>query len=514
MYLTQLLHGQFQQHPESKMTVYAGKERSVREVVERVSRFAGVLRSLGVARGDRVGILALNSDVFHEYLLAVPWADAVVAPVNTRWSSAEIIYSLRDAQVNILVVDDAFANLVPILQAEYPDLATIIFCGSGDAPAHSLDYEQLIRSTEPVDDARRGDDEMYGIFYTGGTTGEPKGVMLSHANILISAMGTLATAEAINQDGMLMLVAPMFHLAAIAHWSMSLMKSSTLLFVPTFDPAAVVKLIDTYQVSDALLVPTMLQFLVAEATASGSELRSFTRLMYGASPMPPVLLDRIRAAFPQLKLLQAFGMTELSPVATVLDDKAHQNSEARYSCGRAPAHCEVRIVGWDDADLPLGEVGEVVCRGGNVMLGYWNKPEITADALRNGWMHAGDLGYLTSEGYLFVVDRLKDMIISGAENIYSIEVENALAKHPAVVMAAVVGAPDEKWGESVHAAVVLREGATVTEEELVASCRELIAGYKVPRSIELVTALPISAAGKILKRDIREMRRNHAAGLG
>ncbi|MBQ1445544.1 MAG: long-chain-fatty-acid--CoA ligase [Renibacterium sp.] len=507
MYLTQLLHRQFQQHPDAPMTIDSGHERSVRQVLDRVARCAGALRSLGVASGDRVGMLALNSEVYHEYLLAVPWADAVVAPVNTRWSPAEIIYSLRDAQIRVLLVDAAFAPMVPALRQGYPELDTVIFCSSGEAPEGALDYETLLLEADPIEDARRGGADIFGIFYTGGTTGEPKGVMLSHANILISTMGTLASTEAVSDGGKAMIVAPMFHMAAVAHWTMCLMKSSTLLFVPAFEPTAVVELIDEHQVSDALLVPTMLQYVVAAAAATGRGLPSFRRLLYGASPMPPALLDRAREAFPGLKLVQAFGMTELSPVATLLDDQDHGDPEIRYSCGKAPVNCEVRVVGWEGEELPSGEVGEIVCRGGNVMLGYWNKPEATAEALRDGWMHTGDLGYLTPHGYLFVVDRLKDMIISGGENIYSVEVENALSKHPAVAMAAVVGVPDEKWVETVHAAVVLRPGASVTAEELLASCRELIAGYKLPRSIEFRTELPVSGAGKILKREIRAQYR-------
>lgn len=503
VYLTQLLHRQSQQRPDSIMTVSDGRQRTVREVIERVARFAGALQSLGVARGDRVGILALNSDTFHEYLFAVPWADAVVAPVNTRWSAAEIIYSLRDAQINVLLVDDVFWPMVSELRAGYPELATIIFCGTSEAPGETLRYEQLLLENQPIPDARRGDEETFGIFYTGGTTGEPKGVMLSHTNILVSAMGSLASTEAVTQAGTSMVVAPMFHMAAIAHWTMSLLKDSTLLLVPAFDPQQVVQLIDQHRVTDALLVSTMLQHVVAAAMAAASELPSFARLLYGASPMPPALLDRVRQAFPQLKLTQAFGMTELSPVATLLADRDHDNPEVKNSCGRAPVNCEIRVVDWEGNDAPSGTIGEVVCRGSNVMLGYWNKPEVTAEALRDGWMHTGDLGYLTKDGFLFVVDRLKDMIISGGENIYSVEVENALSRHPAVAMAAVVGIPDQKWGESVHAAVVLRPGATVSTAELIAHCRELIAGYKVPRSIEFLTELPISGAGKILKREIR-----------
>ncbi|AJT43017.1 fatty-acid--CoA ligase [Psychromicrobium lacuslunae] len=503
MYLTQLLHRQAQQRPDSVMTISAGVERTVREVADRVARFAGALQSLGVVEGDRVGMLALNSDIYHEYLLAVPWAGAVVAPVNTRWSAKEMIYSLQDAQIKVLLVDDAFAAMVPELRQGYPELSAIIYCGEAEPPPGTPRYQDLLQQHEPVPDARRGDEQVFGIFYTGGTTGEPKGVMLSHNNILVSAMGSLASTEAVSEAGTSMVVAPMFHMAAIAHWTMSLLKNSTLLLVPAFEPAKVVKLIDEHQVTDALLVPTMLQHLVAAAVAAQSKLSSFTRLLYGASPMPPVLLERIRDTFPGLKLTQAFGMTELSPVATLLADQDHAKAEVKNSCGRAPVNCEIRVVDWQGQDAAPGEIGEVICRGSNVMLGYWNKPEVTADAIRDGWMHTGDLGYLTQDGYLFVVDRLKDMIISGGENIYSVEVENALSQHPAVAMVAVIGLPDQQWGERVHAAVVLRAGATVSAEELIASCRKLIAGYKIPRSIDFLAELPISGAGKILKREIR-----------
>jgi acyl-CoA synthetase (AMP-forming)/AMP-acid ligase II len=233
------------------------------------------------------------------------------------------------------------------------------------------------------------------------------------------------------------------------------------------------------------------------------DLTSVRRVIYAASPMSKGVLDRAMKALPNAQFTQLYGMTELSPVATVLTPADHENPVRCRSAGRAAPHAEVRVVGPDDTALPRGQVGEIVVRGAHVMLGYWNRPAETAEALRGGWMHTGDGGYMDEAGYVYLADRIKDMIITGGENVYSIEVENVLCQHPAIATAAVIGVPDNTWGERVHAVVVPAAGQMVTLDELAAFCKEQIAGYKTPRSLELVEALPLSAAGKVLKRELR-----------
>nr|WP_296766670.1 long-chain-fatty-acid--CoA ligase [Rhodococcus sp. (in: high G+C Gram-positive bacteria)] len=504
MLITQSLIQTAQAAPGHTVTVYRDRSRTAAEVADRVARFAGALRGLGAEAGDRIGILALNSDRYHEFLYATPWAGCVVTPVNVRWSAAEIAYSLVDSNTDILLVDDAFASLVPELRALSPTLSSVIFIGENDTPAGMLDYEELIRDADPVEDARRGGDDLYGIFYTGGTTGTPKGVMLSHRACLTSAMGSLVTTDILNRGGVLLHAAPMFHLADLAAWSIGCLTRSTHVMVPSFTPDGVVDAIARHSVTDALLVPTMIQLLVDSPGAKNADLSSLTRIMYGASPISEALLARARELFPDVRLTQAYGMTELAPVATLLTADDHDDPRLRRSCGRAAAQSEVRIIGIDDAELPRGEVGEIVVRGDHVMTGYWNKPTETAAALHGGWMHTGDAGYMDDDGYVFVADRLKDMVITGGENVYSIEVENVLAKHPAVAQVAVIGVPDADWGERVHAVVVLVPGTSVTESELRDFCRAYIANYKLPRSAVFVDSLPISGAGKILKRTLRD----------
>ncbi len=247
----------------------------------------------------------------------------------------------------------------------------------------------------------------------------------------------------------------------------------------------------------------MIQMVVDDPAVGDYDLSSLLHLIYGASPISEALLERARKVFPAVGFTQAYGMTELSPVATLLTPADHDDPALRRSAGRAAPHVEVRIVDPDGREVPRGEVGEVVVRGDNVMLGYWNRPDDTAAAVRDGWMHTGDGGRMDDNGYVFIVDRIKDMIITGGENVYSAEVENALAKHPAIAAVAVIGVPDPDWGERVHAVVVLLPGQNVTEEQLRAHCKTLIAGYKAPRSVDFVDAMPMSGAGKILKRELR-----------
>ncbi|MFI7000091.1 long-chain-fatty-acid--CoA ligase [Nocardia sp. NPDC050175] len=505
MEITTSLHRLRQTDPGKAHTIFGDRVRTVAESTDRIARFAGALHALGVAAGDRVGIIALNSDRYHEYLLAVPWAGAVVNPVNIRWNPAEIVYSLRESETRVLLVDDAFAAILPALRARWNGLTQVIFCGDGELPEDTVSYEQLILDTDPVEDARRGGSDLYGLFYTGGTTGHPKGVMLSHDNMMVSAMGAMATIGGSTDGVRLLHAAPMFHIADMAAWGMGMLSGATHVMVPAFTPAGVLDAIGRHAITDTLLVPTMIQMLVDAPAAIDADLSSVRRVLYGASPISQAVLDRARKALHGAGFVQVYGMTELAPIATVLSPADHENPELRRAAGRPAAHAEIRVVDPDGNEVARGAVGEVIVRGGNVMRGYWNRPADTAEAVRDGWMHTGDGGYMDERGYVFIVDRIKDMIVTGGENVYSAEVENALAKHHSVAACAVIGIPDEKWGELVHAVVVLRPDQQVAPDELTAFCRNHIANYKVPRSVAFVDELPLSGAGKILKRELRNL---------
>ncbi|MBX3642195.1 MAG: long-chain-fatty-acid--CoA ligase [Rubrivivax sp.] len=508
MYLTQSLHRSVQQHPERPAIRAGALVRSYRELAERVARLAGALQTLGMQPGDRVAMLALNSERYMEYQFAVPWGGGALNPCNIRWSAAEILYSLDDCASTILLVDDTFKAMAEGFRGEAKTLREIVYCGSGDTPAGMHDYEALIATSAPVPDAARRGDDLAGVFYTGGTTGFPKGVMLSHTNLCSSALALHSEGTA-PAGSCYLHAAPMFHLAdmgiAAAHW----IEGSTHSVLPAFNPEAVLQAIERDRVTHVLLVPTMIQMLVDHpAMKQGRDLSSLRSVIYGASPISEAVLDRAMAALPGVEFVQAYGMTELSPLATLLPPFFHTPEGRKLgklrAAGRASYCTEVKIVDLDDREVPRGTVGEVVVRGPNVMLGYWNKPEQSAEALRGGWMHTGDGAYMDDDGFIFVVDRMKDMIISGGENVYSAEVENIVAQHPAVAACAVIGIPSEQWGETVHVIVVLKPGADATAESLIGHCKQLIAHYKCPRSVDFVAQLPLSGAGKVLKSVLRE----------
>lgn len=508
MYLTQSLHRAVQQHPDRTAVIFGTRKRSFSELQKRVATLAGVLQKLGMQEGDRVAMLALNSDRYLEYQMAVPWGGGALNPCNIRWSAAEIAYSLNDSGSSILLVDDMFVPMVAQLRQDAGVLREVVYCGDGAVPEGMLGYEALMEQTDPVADSVRRGEDLAGIFYTGGTTGFPKGVMLSHTNMCSSGLAVRAAGLA-TAGGIYLHAAPMFHLAdmgvAMPHW----FEGNTHVIVPAFNPELVLDTLERHRVTHALFVPTMIQMMVDHpAMQKPRDLSALKLITYGASPISEAVLDRAMAALPGVDFAQAYGMTELSPLATINPPYFH-TAEGRKqgklrAAGRAGFCVELRIVDGNGQEVPRGTVGEIVVRGPNVMQGYWNKPEQTAQALRNGWMHTGDGAYMDEDGFVFIADRLKDMIITGGENVYSAEVENALAQHPAVAACAVIGIPDAHWGETVHAVVVPKPGSSATADELIAHSKGLIAHYKCPRSVEFRDTLPLSGAGKVLKTKLRE----------
>ena len=501
--LTQGLHRSLQQASGAVATVSGDRRQTFAPLGAPVARLAGALRSAGMAAGDRVGMLALNSDRYLEYYLATMWGGGVVNPCNMRWSPVEIAASLDDCETRILIVDDEFIPMLPELRRRSRCLTTVIHAGEGTPPSATLSYEALLAGAEPIEDANRQGGDTAGIFYTGGTTGTPKGVMLSHGNIFASSL-SLAAAVGNAAGSVCLHGAPMFHMADTMVTFSQVIRGGAHVMIPRFAPEAALRALQDEGVTITLLVPLMIQMLADHPAQHTFDCSRLATMLYGASPMSEPVLRRAMAAFPQAEFVHAYGMTELSPLATLLPFAEHLREGRLRSAGRAVACTEVRIVGPDGREVPRGTVGEVAVRGPNVMQGYWNRPELTAAAVHDGWMRTGDGAYMDEDGFIYVVDRLKDVIVTGGENVYSGEVENALMQHPSVAMCAVIAVPDAHWGERVHAVIVPKEGADPSEEAIVAHCQSLIARYKCPRSLEWRDSLPISGAGKILKAALRE----------
>jgi acyl-CoA synthetase (AMP-forming)/AMP-acid ligase II len=503
MYLTQSLHHAVLRDPDLPMTVFDERTRTAHQSRDRVARLAGALRVLGVREGDRVAMLSPNSDRYHEFFFAVWWLGAVAIPVNTRWSTAEVAYSLQDSGARVLIVEGSFAAKVPELEGRCSDLRSVVHCSDAASPAGPLDYEELIADAAPVEDVRRGGDTSALLLYTGGTTGTPKGVMVSHRNMMTNSLGSQVSQRGSTPGGVNLIIAPLFHTGGISGWNRQNLVGGTHVFMPAFTPLAFLEAVDRYRVTTVALIPTMIQMVCEYPDVAKYDLSCVSSLSYGGSSIPVAALHRAMEVFPNARLSQAYGMTEAG-VITSLGHEDHVKRGPRLASGGRPIlHADVQIVGPDGAERPAGEIGEIVTRGDHVMLGYWNKPKETAETLRDGWLHTGDAGYMDERGYVYIVDRIKDMIVTGGENVYSAEVENALAAHPSVAMCAVIGVPDERWGERVHAVVTLRPGTTATEAELRAHVKARIAGYKAPKSVEITDRLPVSAAGKILKRELR-----------
>jgi long-chain acyl-CoA synthetase len=462
-------------------------ELTYAETWDRCRRLAGGLRSLGVEDGDRVAVVGPNCHRYLELYQAVPGAGMTIVPLNARHSEAELRYALEDSGTKVL-----FAG--PGVAAPSGAVEHVIDMGDG--------YEELLAAAEPADIPELPPDTLAGLFYTGGTTGASKGVMLTHRNLIANALHFQAIWR-FGPDMRWLVVAPLFHAAGSVAVLATVWNAGEQVVVPAFEPGAVLDTVERHGVTETLVVPTMLAAMSEEQLARPRDVSSLRGVSHGGSPIATETLRRAHAAFPDAALLHLYGATETAPIATVLQGEQDLlDAPQARSCGQPAVGVEVVVLAPDGTPAETGVVGEVAIRGENVMLGYWNKPDETAAALVDGWYRSGDLGYLDENAHLYLVDRAKDMIVTGGENVYCTEVEEALYRHPAVLEAAVFGIPDERWGEAVHAVVVPRD--EVAEDDLLSHCRELIAGYKVPKRVELRSEpLPKSGAGKILKRELR-----------
>lgn len=508
MYLTQALKRTIQIEGRSLATQCAGRTRTWDECGERVAKFAGALRQLGVTDGQRVAILALNSDRYFEYFYAVPWAGGVFVPINIRLAPPEVAFWLNDSGTEVLLIDDNFLHVLDALDGKLETVRDIVYIGDGPVPDGLHAYEAILDAAEPVPDALRCGEDLAGLFYTGGTTGRSKGVMLSHTNLICNSYNVIGGMQF--KPGIRWLhAAPMFHIAdGLAVFGVTMVTGSHI-FIPGFTPEDSLRTIEDHRVSHSLFVPTMMNALVNHPDINDYDLSSLESVAYGASPMPEAVIRRAMEVIPDCGFTHAYGQTECAPLSTHNGPENHvfegPNAGMFKSVGRAALGVEIEICDEDGNELPRGEVGEVCVRGPNVMMGYWNRPDLTAEAIRDGWMRSGDGGCMDEDGYVYIVDRMKDMIITGGENVYSAEVEDTLHQIPAVVEAAVIGVPDEDWGERVHAIVRLRDGDEMDATAIITHCREQIASFKCPKAVTFRDEpLPLSGAGKILKTELRK----------
>lgn len=496
--------------PDETAVIDGDVTYTYRRLAERVAGLGGGLRALGVGVGDVVGVLALNGHRHLEYWLGVPAVGAVLNDLNFRLGEDELAFIIEDCRTGVLAVDDAFLDLARRLRERCPSLHTLVHLGSGSAPEGTTSHDELV-GHDPATPADLDPGALAGIFYTGGTTGTPKGVMLSHRNLIANAKHVLLAVRHTPSDRYLH-AGPMFHLADGSQTYALTWIGGTHVFLPSFDADAVGRTIERDRVTYTLLVPSMINMFVNHAATADRDLSSLRLLIYGASPMPSEL-QRSAMAMLECDFTQLYGMTEASPLLTQTTAEDHRlgaTGEQPFarrlaSAGAAMIGIQVEIHDDDGSPADVDAVGEIWARGPNIMMGYLNRPEETKAVLDDqGWYHTGDAGRMDEHGYVYIVDRVKDMIISGGENVYSAEVENVLYTHPDVLEAAVIGVPDEQWGERVHAVIVPRPDREPTAEEIIAHCRGKLGGFKIPRGVDFRSdPLPKSGAGKTLKRDIR-----------
>ena len=467
-------------HTEKLALVCDGNERSLREFFERCHRVGSILNELGVAAGERVAIWAANSDIYTELYAAIPSHGRSILPLNTRWSFSELAYAIEDGGAKLLITDRDPGSLIH----------------SVDHVLSIADYELMVDRAEPLPFADVNEDDLAGLFYTGGTTGKSKGVMLSHRNIVSNALHSQFTMPLVGHDRYL-LAAPMFHAAGTLSVLQCLSLGVTQIILPAFSPEVCLDLIESELCTATILVPTMIAAMTEAQTLNPRSLNSMRLLAHAASPITTEVLKRACEQFPNAEFIHVYGATETTVVTALRSEHLLIETSLGKSVGRASLGVSVMI------DGEPGQPGEVLVKGPNVTSSYWNKPEQTSESIRNGWYRTGDIGYLNDDGYLFLVDRAKDMIISGGENIYCSEVEEIIYQNSKVLEATVFGIPHPHWGEQVHATVVARDNS-LTENELIDFCRMYLSGYKLPRSVAFQeNELPKSGPGKVLKRELR-----------
>ncbi len=508
-----------------KALIYKDRAYTWEELNEAANSLTHAVQDMGMKKDDKIALLLYNSDAIVLCYYGITKV-APVVPINFMLNKKEIAFIINDSESRILFISNSLLYMIDYLKAECPKIEKIIVYdqdGSG-VPSKFINFDDLSQNyskEEPIPSEPISSRDMAMIQYTGGTTGLPKGVMLSHFSLLHNGLCAWShnyhNMDVPDEKLRVLVALPFFHTgASVSAWQAA--QSGYTIVVQ--DRFVIKEFLETLVNEECIgfgLVPTMLQMMLNSEELKEKKYRDYLPnvriIMYGASPIAPSILRQVIKTFSNANLFQVYGCTEFSPIMTMLLAEDHRqamegNDYLLLSAGRAIISTDVRIVDLDGKDVKLGEIGEIIGKGEGVMMGYWNLPEKTQATIRDGWLRTGDMGYMDEEGYIYVVDRSKDMIVSGGENIYTKEVEDAIYSHPAVLECAVIGIPDDQWGEAVHAVVVLKKeykkGKDITEEELIAHVKDQIARYKAPKSIKFKRSLPKSAQGKILKKDLRK----------
>ncbi len=476
-----------------------GEDHSSFELLERRTRQAiAVLDAMGVEKGDRVAWLGKNAKLYFELFFACGRMGAVMVPIGWRLAPPEVRYILADTGAKVVFV------------GEECEWAAAQACeGMPGAPSilSAAEAERRIAAAAPARFAPAGPDDAVLQLYTSGTTGNPKGAVLSNANLFALRVPAGMAGEPWSKwepDEAILVAMPCAHIGGTGLGIMALAGGVRAIVQPEFTPEGVLTAFEQ-GVTRMFIVPAALQMVIQHPRAKTTDFSGVRYVLYGAAPIPLELLREAVRMIPRAGFLQCYGMTETTGTIAILPPADHdlEGNQRMRSAGRAVPGADIRIVGEDGAELPRGEVGELIVRSPSNMLGYWNLDEATRASLKDGWMHTGDAAYMDEDGYIFIQDRMKDMIISGGENIYPAQVESAIYGHPAVAEVAVIGVPDDTWGEAVKACVVAKPGAAIDAQSIIDWTRERLAGFKVPKSIDVIAALPRNASGKILRRDLR-----------